>query len=230
MERLWSGAEAAYRAQILAAVPRDPTARLLDVGCDDGAWTDIVRREIGIPPDSVAGIEVVDSRADAARARGFDVRTADLDGEWPFDEGSFDVVHANQVIEHVERLHHFVAEIRRVLVPGGLALVWTENLASWHNVGALALGYQPFSATNISALRPVGNPLALHVGEPNPKESWQHVHVLALTALVDLFRAHGFAVTGTWGSGYHPFAGRAAAGLAALDKRHAHFVGVAARR
>ena len=158
MERLWSDAEAAYRAKILDALGPQPSARLLDVGCDDGEWTEAVRRSLAVPSDRVAGLEIVEERAELARAHGFDVRSGDLNDDWPFEDGSFDVVHANQVIEHVIRLDHFVEEMRRVLRPRGRAIVCTENLASWHNVGALALGYQPFSLTNISARRPIGNP------------------------------------------------------------------------
>jgi methionine biosynthesis protein MetW len=229
MERLWSDAEAAYRRQILDAMAPQPRARLLDLGCDDGSWTDVVRNRLAVPADHVAGIELVDECATLAQARGFDVRTGDLNDEWPFEDRSFDVVHANQVIEHVQRLDHFVSEISRVLRPRGRAIVCTENLASWHNVAALALGYQPFSLTNISTRRAIGNPFSLHDGRPSPRESWQHVHVLSLTALRDIFVTHGFEIDASWGAGYHPLSGRLAARIAALDPRHAHFIGIVAR-
>lgn len=229
MERLWASADSAYRAKLLATLPIDSSARLLDVGCDDGVWTDQLRLKVTIPPDQVYGLEIVSERADLASARGFDVRTGDLEGRWPFADDSMDIVHANQVIEHVKRLDHFVEELKRVLVPQGLALVCTENLASWHNVGALALGYQPFSVTNISSLRPIGNRFALHAGEAPVGESWQHIHVVTLTALRDLFLAHGLVIESSWGAGYHPLPGRIASALAALDPRHAHFIAVAAR-
>lgn len=229
MARLWADAESAYRKKILDTLVRDPSAALLDVGCDDGAWTDEIRGRLGIPPGQVHGLEIVPDRAEIARARGFDVRIGDLDELWPFDDGSVTLVHANQVIEHVKRLDHFVGEIKRVLVPGGRAVVCTENLASWHNIGALALGYQPFSATNISDLRPIGNPFALHAGEPPAGESWQHIHVISLTALRDLFVARDFGIEASWGTGYHPLPSRVAAALARLDPGHAHFVAVVAR-
>ena len=229
MKRLWSDAEAAYRAKILDSLNSQNADRLLDVGCDDGAWTEVVRRKLAVPPDHVSALERVPERVELARARGFDVRAADLDEFWPFEDRSFDIVHANQVIEHVKGLDHFVEETRRVLRPRGRAIVCTENLASWHNVAALALGYQPFSLTNISASRPIGNPLALHAGEPSPLESWQHVHVLSLAALRDIFVAHGFGIEAAWGTGYHPLPGRLASRVAALDPRHAHFIGVVAR-
>jgi SAM-dependent methyltransferase len=230
MGRLWADAESAYRTRILDALTPSASAVLLDVGCDDGAWTEELRRRLGIPPEQVRGLEIVRERAELAGARGFDVRSGDLDAPWPFEDASVDVVHANQVIEHVRRLDHFVEETKRVLVRGGLAVVCTENLASWHNVAAVALGYQPFSATNVSTKRPIGNRFALHLGETPAGESWQHVHVLTLTALRDLFAAHGLEIEAAWGTGYHPFPGRLGGALARLDPRHAHFVAVVARR
>ena len=230
MEHRWIEAERAYHARILDSLPEDPDALLLDIGCDDGAWTDEIRRRVGIRRQQVSGIEIVEDRAQLARAHGFDVRTSDLDERWPFDDASFDVVHANQVIEHVARLDHFLGELRRVLARDGVAVICTENLASWHNVAAIALGYQPFSLTNVSGVRPIGNRFALHAGEaPVRDESWQHVHVLTLAGLRDVFVAHGFDVTSSWGTGYYPFSNRVASMLSALDPRHTHFIGVVAR-
>jgi SAM-dependent methyltransferase len=212
MRGLSPDAEAAYRTKILESLDAQPVDRLLDVGCDDGAWTDVVRRTLELPPDGVAAVEVVADRARLARSRGFDVRVADLEERWPFEAASFDVVHANHVIEHVKRLDHFVAETIRVLRPGGRAIVCTENLASWRNVASLTLGYQPFSPADVS---------------PRAR---QHVHVLSLSALRDIFLAHGFSIAGAWGTGYYPFRGRVAARLAEADPRHAHVVGIVARR
>jgi len=201
MQRRWTDAETAYHAKILESLPQDPDALLLDVGCDDGEWTEEVRRKLGVRPRQVYGLEIVDERAALARRRGF------------------------------VRLDHFVAELRRVLAHDGVAVVCTENLASWHNVAAVALGYQPFSLTNVSSVRPIGNRFALHAGEPSSLgESWQHVHVLTLAGLCDVFAVHGFGIVSSWGTGYYPFGKRVASVLAARDPRHAHFVGVIARR
>jgi SAM-dependent methyltransferase len=230
MERLWADADSVFRTRILEALPADPSAVLLDVGCEDGSWTERVRGRLGIAHEQVHGLEIVEEQARLARTRGFDVRTGDIDDAWPFDDASMDILHSNQVIEHVKRLDHFVRETRRVLADGGRTIVCTENLASWHNVAALVFGYQPFSSTNISRCRPIGNPLALHAGESLAEESLQHMHVITLEALADVYIAHGFTIDAQWGAGYHPFGGRIATRLSALDPRHAHFVGIVARR
>lgn len=135
---------------------------MLDVGCDDGSWTEKVRLRAGLEPGDVFGIEIVDERRALAEARGFHPRPGDLEQRWPYEDGMFTLVHANQVIEHVKRLVHFALETRRALEPGGTALICTENLASWHNIASLLPGYQPFSVTNISRTGPLGNPFAMH--------------------------------------------------------------------
>jgi len=202
LERLWAQNEADYRRQILDLVPRSPDLHLLDIGCEEGEWTSKVAGRMGVPPENVFGIEVVPELRDQAAARGYEIRPADLEDSWPFRDDSFDVLHANQVIEHVKRLDHFVVETRRVLKPGGVAIVCTENLSSWHNVAALALGYMPFSLTNISNKGPVGNPYALHSEQAfQAGESFQHIHVLTMDGLVEIFEMHGMTVQSRFGCG-----------------------------
>jgi len=223
LERLYNANDADYRDQIVALAPR--CEKLLDVGCDDGAYTSLLAEKTGA---AVSGIEASE-HAELARARGYDVRDADLEARWPFDDGEFDLVHANQVIEHVKRLDHFVLEIRRVLRPGGTAIVCTENLASWHNIGALLLGQMPFSLTNISSKGAIGNRFARHTGSAGGTgETWQHIHVVTVPALTAIFEVHGFEVTDVFASGYYPAFGRVGHELAKRNPQHAHFIGVVA--
>jgi SAM-dependent methyltransferase len=203
----------------LASTP--PGGRLLDLGCDDGANT---QRFASVARAAEAhGVEVVAERAALARERGVDVVEASLDDPLPYEDGSFDVVVSNQVIEHLADTDRFVSEIRRVVRPGGLAVTSTENLASWHNIGALVFGWQPFSLTNVSfARRGLGNPFAVHRdGEPAEK-TWEHLRVFAHRGLRELFEAHGFKTITVAGAGYYPFP----ATWGRRDPRHAAFLTV----
>ena len=107
--------------------PKDPRTLPLDVGCEDGARTEQLRQVVGVPHSHVQGLEIVAELAAAARVRGFDVRIGDIEASWPFENASMDIVHANQVVEHVQRLDHFAQELKRVLAPNGLAIVCTET-------------------------------------------------------------------------------------------------------
>lgn len=211
---------------IVAMFDRNPEHSLLDVGCDDGERTLLFASAIGTT--KLYGVEIVAERASQAEGRGIAVSRADLNERLPYDDGSFDVVCSNQVIEHLADTDTFVAEVARVLRPGGYAITSTENLASWHNVGALVLGWQPFSLTNVSRVRQgLGNPLAIHRAEEGLMlETWQHLRVFAYRGLRELFEVHGLEVEAVLGAGYYPLPGR----LARLDPRHAAFLAVKARK
>jgi SAM-dependent methyltransferase len=93
--------------------------RVLDIGCGGKPYLPVVapyaRSYCGI--DSAPGPAV-----DAVVAA----------EELPFDDGSFDLVLCTQVLEHVQDPRQALAEIRRVLAPGGAALVSTHGVFLFH--------------------------------------------------------------------------------------------------
>ena len=104
-----------------------PGQQLLDVGCGPGTITlDLAGR---VAPGAVVGIdrsaEVV-AAADAARATSgvanVEFRTGDV-YDLADDDRAFDVVHAHQVLQHLSDPVAALAEMRRVLRPGGLLAV-----------------------------------------------------------------------------------------------------------
>jgi 2-polyprenyl-3-methyl-5-hydroxy-6-metoxy-1,4-benzoquinol methylase len=107
-----------------SVLPHVGGGRFFEIGAGHGALL-AGARELGF---SVAGVEP--SRQAASFARDVmgltSVRQGLFDaGDWPAD--AFDVVYSFQVIEHVSNLHAFVGGIRRLLRPGGLAVIGTEN-------------------------------------------------------------------------------------------------------
>lgn len=111
--------------EIERLLPRDGDASLLDVGCSYG-WFLEVAAERGW---RAAGVEVTDETASVARDAGLDVRTGLLH-EARFDDASFDVVCLWDVLEHVPDVDPFLAEVRRVLRPGGLLAIQSPNVRS----------------------------------------------------------------------------------------------------
>jgi len=57
-----------------------------------------------------------------------------------FPEQSFNIVFANNVVEHIKKPAEFLKEMKRILKPGGLLFIKTPN--SWHYV-ALAGSFTP---------------------------------------------------------------------------------------
>lgn len=216
-----------HRRCILACLePSDREIALLDCGCDDGEWTLQAGARVGNA--RLYGIEIVEERRREAERKGIVARPGNLEEAFPFPDGFFDAVHANQVIEHLADTDRFIAEIRRTLKPGGYAVICTENLSGWHNIFSLVMGWQPFSLSNVSQKRfQIGNPLALHrdQGAESPK-SWQHSRVFSYLGLREIFLVHGFDVERTLGSGYYPLPGL----LGKLDPRHAAFLTLKVRK
>jgi ubiquinone/menaquinone biosynthesis C-methylase UbiE len=136
--------------------------RVLDLGCGDGALTgvlaDAARAAAGVPRESVAeaagagagvsggpaaggsviGADVAEAALRRARARhpALTFVLAPIDGALPFDDGSFEVVWASEVIEHVADTARWLSEVRRVLAPRGRLLLTTPS----HGRLRLAIG------------------------------------------------------------------------------------------
>jgi len=169
------------------------------------------------------GVEFVDSLAAEARARGVQVVSHDLNEPLPYDSERFDVVHSNQVIEHLVKTDVFVREIRRVLRPTGYALISTNNLASWHNLFSLALGMQPMPC-HVSDEVVIGNRFDPRRGEQHPEKGFTHLRIFSFEALRELLELHGLRVDEFVTSGYYPFPPRIADTLCRIDRRHGAYL------
>lgn len=192
---------------------------LLDVGCGDGVFTRALATAARI--DEVHGIDTMPGRLDSAAAHDIRLQQGDLNERFDYADETFDIVVSNQVIEHLYDTDSFLSESWRVLKPGGLLIVSTENAASWHNVFALVLGWQPFSLTNVSRLRGgIGNPIALNAMNDGFEFPLQHHRIFSLRGLTELLAVHSFSKIGSAGSGYHPLPPQ----IGRIDASHAHFI------
>ena len=93
--------------------------RVLDVGCGDKPYRRLLRGA-----SSYVGLDVPDGgHADVVVQPG---------QPWPLEDSSFDAVLSTEVLEHAEDFEHVLAEIARVLRPGGLAIITTPFIYNEH--------------------------------------------------------------------------------------------------
>lgn len=220
LARVFDETDELNRQAILAALRPAAGGTLVDLGCGDGSFTRRVAEQVGAR--RTIGVELIEHLAAAAEAQGIEVERADLGAKLPFEDGSIDVVHSNQVIEHLPGTDHFLSEIARVLRPGGQAVVSTNNLASWHNVASLVLGWQP-PPLHVSDDVIVGNPANPAEGEPG-SAGQMHLRVFTGRALASLAAHHGLRVDHAETVGLYPFPARFARRLTKLDRVHGAFL------
>lgn len=113
------GADAEYEEQILplAAQLLSGGHRILDVGTGEGQIARLLRNG---GARHVIGIDPTASQVTEAVRRGGDVSYARANADdLPFRSGWFDAVVACLVFEHIENLDDAIAEVSRVLAPGG---------------------------------------------------------------------------------------------------------------
>jgi SAM-dependent methyltransferase len=206
---------------ILALAEPAPAGRLLDVGCADGSLTEEVAAKTGAT--QLFGMELADMFIEPARARGIEVAQADVTARWPYDDASMDVVMSNQVIEHLAKTDFFFTELKRVLKPGGYAIVATNNASSWHNIVALTIGWQPLPQ-HVSDQHLVGNPIMLEGDTSYSEDGHRHLRIFTQRAIAELAAAHGLRADARLGAGWYPLTGDLARFAAKWDRRHAAYL------
>lgn len=100
-----------------------PGWRVLDAGCGPGSITLGLARKVA--PGRVIGIDIEESQfakaREQARQEGLDIefKTANI-SHLPFGDGYFDAVFSHAVLQHLTEPEAGLAELRRVLKPGGM--------------------------------------------------------------------------------------------------------------
>lgn len=112
-----------------------PTGRVLDAGCFDGRFADLAR---GLG-HHVTGLDRIKHDGVADRLDAF--IEADLNGPLPeWIEGSFDVVVAGDILEHVVEPQELLNNLIAKVAPGGEILVSVPNFGHWYPRSRVALG------------------------------------------------------------------------------------------
>ncbi len=104
--------------RVIAGLQLPSQARILDAGCGSGRnMVELARR------GSVSGVELSDTSAGLARARGAGEVISGSVLQMPFASASFDLAVCLDVLEHLEDDLAALRELRRVVAPGGSLLV-----------------------------------------------------------------------------------------------------------
>ena len=111
--------------RVLAQIPKNST--VLDVGC--GVSSEFLKI---ISPHIKRGVGV-DFKVDDAHFDNITTSCLKFDNRLPFEDMSFEVVTMLAVLEHIEKEQEILAEIYRVLIPGGKLIltvpsVWSQPI------------------------------------------------------------------------------------------------------
>lgn len=118
-------------AQLDRLGPRPGPIRLLDVGCADGRLLTWWKSSKVGDRLETHGIEMSAVAAARARAAGHHVVTGRFEVDTELEAGTYDLIIAAHVIEHVDDPVAFARRAADLLAPGGLFVVPTPNIDSW---------------------------------------------------------------------------------------------------
>lgn len=171
-----------YERPAMLALAGDVTGRrILDAGCGSGPLSAALRDRGAV----VTGIDASAGMLALARRRlGDDValHLADLSDPLPFDDGAFDDVVASLVLHYLRDWGPTLAELRRVLRPGGRLIASVDH---------------PFVAYTIHDPRPDYSATTSYAfdwafgGRSYPMRFWRR----PLHAMTDAFTAAGFRLS-----------------------------------
>ena len=175
-------ANAYYERPAMLALAGDVAGRsILDAGCGSGTLS----AALGDRGAAVTGLDASTGMLDLARKRLGDrveLRLADLNDPLPFEDGAFDDVVASLVLHYIEDWTPVLAEMRRVLRPGGRLFVSVDHPIVAYTIQEPRPDY--FASTSYEFKWEFG-------GRRVPMRFWRK----SLQSMLDAFTAARFRVT-----------------------------------
>jgi len=129
------------RDVLFAAIAEAAPRRVLEVGGGEGELAERLSRDLGV---ELVGIDQSPRMVDIQRSKGIDARVGDV-RELPFPDGAFDLVVAAWMLYHVADVDRALAELARVLRPGGRLAAVTNSSQHLRELTDLA-GIEPLMA------------------------------------------------------------------------------------
>src|SRR5512143_1537392 len=112
-----------YAALVRRYAPRDG-GRLLELGCGLGHLIGLLQNEYRCVGIDLAEYSIEQTKLNAPKAEAYVQSADDLSR---FESGEFSAVVALHLLEHLPDPAHTIAEVNRLLKPGGLFLMATPN-------------------------------------------------------------------------------------------------------
>jgi methionine biosynthesis protein MetW len=148
---------------------------VIDYGCGDGrrigTWLSHAAR-------SYVGVDVSEPAVEMAREQGLKAQVIAAERPLPFADGSFDLAVSSEVLEHLFEPQLALAELFRVLRPGGIVFVTVPNVAYWRRRLDLVL---------LGRWNPIGDALSVQAPWRDP-----HIRFFTTAALERLLTGAGF--------------------------------------
>ena len=92
---------------------------ILEIGCGTGKNT-IFLAQIGTNVDALDFSQgMIEKAREKVKAQNVRFSMADLTKRWPCEDGAYDLITCNLVLEHIEDLSHIFSEAARTLRPAG---------------------------------------------------------------------------------------------------------------
>lgn len=129
------------------AVAEVAPARVLEVGPGPGELAERIHSELGA---EVSAVDISERMVELARARGVDAVLGDVQ-DLPFADATFDCAVAAWMLYHVPDVEGGIAELARVLRPGGRLVAVTNGADHWQGLREQLVdhrGESCFSAEN----------------------------------------------------------------------------------
>lgn len=167
---------------------------ILDVGCGDGLFMDKLRDALSDRKKvAIWGVDYSKYKLKKAEEKGHKVKWCDLEKGLPFEDNTFDVIYAAELIEHLYNPDFFLEECYRVLRKGGVVIISTPNLHAWYNRMLFILGIQPLFYEVSTKSPAVGSGALKKIKKGEAPVG--HIHVFNRAGLVDMLRQEGFEIT-----------------------------------
>jgi methionine biosynthesis protein MetW len=167
--------------------------RMLDVGCGDGSFTELLGKSIQIK--KMYGIDIAPDAVRKAKTRGIEAKLLDTDlHRFPFPSAHFDFIYCGNLVELVADADHLLMEINRVLKKDGVVIMTFPNIASWLSRIALLFGFLPYYS-RISTQYDLGKMFV----KTTKGQSTGFIRLFNISSFTELAKLYGLKVEKTYG-------------------------------